>query len=220
MRIAKTASNFAARAAAAGVLSIALVAMPAASAVASPSAHAAKVKTTFGIVNAKGGTAALTIDPAVVSGAASYGVTIAPTAPATAVGNVWSFPVQRGRILWVTRTKKDNTSVTRLVQGHVELNGGFTAVKDGKTATITNLKVDVAQGQNGKVQARVNGSRPIEMFVLSAPVVDSTTHSVTATVGITARSAGLLNKALKTTTFKARQTLGTVVVTPAPAPVV
>lgn len=220
MRIIKAASNFAVRVTAAGVMSVVLAVVPAAGAVAHPhKAPVAHPKVSFGILNAKGGTAAFTVDPAVSAGISALGITLVPTAPATAVGDVWSFPVQQGRILWMTRTPVTGPAVTRLMGGRLVLNGGLTATKGTVTVTFRNLVADLNEGRNGKVEVRVNGRRHhVNAFIVTAPSVNVAGRTASATLNLSTMAANLLNKALHTTSFKAGLKVGTVAVT-VPAPV-
>ena len=222
MKLIHSAKKFTIRLAAAGVMSAVLVALPAAESVASPHKELSDVhhKVAFGVLNAKGGTAALTVDPAVATGAAALGIGLAPIANATAVGNVWSFPVLSGRIMWMTRPAAGGTSVTRLVGGALRLDGGITATKGVTTVTITRLVADLNEGRNGKVEANISGIQHhrVNALVITSPTVNAVTRTATADLNLSELSAKLLNKALSTTSFKRGMKIGTVVVT-VPAPV-
>jgi len=220
MKLIRTTTHFTTRVAAAGAMGLILAALPAAEAVAHP--HPTKrngVTVTVGNLKAAGGTAAVTLDPAVVSGAAGLGVAIAPLAPTTGSAASWSFPITAGRFAWLTRTPAVGTPVTKVLGGGLRLGGGFTATRSGVVVTVNDLVVDLEPGNQGRVFARVNASRyRIPVLQVNDLVVTPATRSATATLGITRATASMLNKALSTTSFKAGQKLGTVAVT-VPAPV-
>ena len=220
MNLIKSTVNFTARVAAAGSMGLVLIAFPAAKAVAHPSpVKRSAVKITVGKINPVGGTVALTVDPAVAAGAAALGITLAPTSPATASGDVWSFPITAGRIAWLTRTPAVGTPITRVLGGGITLGGGFTATKGTSTVTVSDIAVHLDPGNYGKAFARVNGSiRRIPALQVNGLSLNVSSRSATATLAITRATASLLNKALTTTSFKAGQKVGTVAVT-VPAPV-
>jgi hypothetical protein len=220
MKLIRTTTQLTTRVAAAGAMGLILVALPAAKAVAHP--HPAKSKgvtVTVGNLKAAGGTAALTLDPAVVSGATALGVTIAPVAPATGAAASWALPITAGRFAWLTRTPAVGTPVTKVLGGSLRLGGGFSATRAGVSASVSDLVVDLEPGNHGRVFARVNASRHrIAALQVTDLVLNPSTRSATATLNITRATAAMLNKALSMTSFKAGQKLGTVAVT-VPAPV-
>lgn len=220
MKLIRTTSQLTTRIAAAGAMGLILAALPAAEAVAhSHPQHRRGVTITVGNLKAAGGTAAITVDPAVTAGAAALGITLAPTAPASAAGAVWSFPITAGRIAWLTRTPVTGPPVTKVVGGGISLSGGFTATKASTVVTVSDIVVHLEPGNYGKVFARVNGSdRRIPALEITDLSVNVSARSATASLGITRATAVLLNRALTTTSFKAGQKLGTVAVT-VPAPV-
>ena len=220
MNLIKTTTSFTARMAAAGAMGLILAAVPAAEAVAHPHPvkhHGAVV--TVGNLKAVGGTAVVTLDPTVTTGAAALGITFAPTAPATGAGSVWTLPITGGRLAWLTRTPVVGPPVTKVLGGELKFGGGFTATKAATVVTITDIVASLDPGNHGRVFARVNGEkRRIPALQITDVSLNVSARSATATLGITRATAVLLNKALSTTSFAAGQKVGTVAVT-VPAPV-
>ena len=216
-------TNIGLRVAAAGVMSAVLIALPAASAVASPhSPSKAHHAIPGGVLNLKGGTSSIKLDPAAVSALATLGVSLSASAgdgsAPVAVTDTWNASIARGAIAYKAKTANGATTY-RIRAGALSLGkASLIATKGAKSVTLGSITSRFVSGKGGEVSVKADGKHGMDVLRVTDPAVDAKARTATASLVLTARAAKVLNKTFSTTAFQAGQKFGTVTVT-APAAV-
>lgn len=201
-------------------MSAVLVALPAAKAIAhSPSTPRHAVSS--GVLNLKGGTSSVKLDPAAVSALATLGVSLSASAgdgsAAVPVTDTWNAAVAQGAVAYTARTVNGATTY-RIRAGALSLGkAGLIATKAAKSVTFSSVAAQFVSGMGGKVSVKTDGKHRIDVLRVTSPAVDAKARTVTASLVLTERAARALNKAFSVTTFKTGQKFGTVTVTAPPA---
>jgi len=184
--------------------------------IASAGAHGASKSevVTRGSLSVKGGKANVALDPTATAALTGFGVSLSAVAPATVTGANWMFPVASGEIRYMTRAATGSPATTRITGGLVKLSGGITATRKGKSVTLTNLRGELWEGMNGRIEATVSGVKhSIDALMLTEPAIDPVKKTASAKLRLTGVAARALNKVLATTVFKGGQLVATVSVT-------
>lgn len=200
-----------------GLVAMIGAAIPAASADAhARGAHKSQAAQTVtrGSIAVKGGTATIVVDSAAAAAISGFGVSLGAVAPATVVGNTWKLPVASGEIRYMTRSATGAPAMTRITGGLLRMSGSITATRNGKSVTITDIRGELWEGMNGRIEAKVGAmTRGIDALMITQPTVDPVKKTATANVRLTGVAAAALNRALSTTAFKVGQLVGTVSIT-------
>ena len=213
-------ANLGLRVAAAGVMSAVLIALPAAKAVAhSPSTPRPAVKA--GVLNLKGGTSSVKLDPAAVSALATLGVSLSASAgdgrAAVPVTDTWNASIAQGAVAYTAKTVNGATTY-RIRVGVLSLGkASLIATKASTSVAFGSVTSQLVSGRGGKVSAKTGGKHRIDVLRVTNAAVDAKARTATASLVLTDRAARALNKAFSVTTFKAGQKFGTVTVTAPPA---
>lgn len=188
-----------------------LAAIPA-TAQAAPAAHRSGGDTiTVKQVNATAGSVKLGLDPAVQSALNAFGSVTAVSPASGSVASGLTMPVKAGRVVYMQRTRKDGSiATTRIISGYLNLNGGFTITRGSTTIAITDVRADLWEGRNGRIEAKVNGTKKrYDLFSLASPTVDPVARTVSAKLRLTEHGVKLVNAAAGKVVVSNRTAIGT-----------
>jgi hypothetical protein len=169
----------------------------------------------LGVSKPKGGTTVLTADSGLLTALTNAGVTVAQSANATVSGDVFTFPITGGSIVYKKGNKgKVIGAKKKLLSGYIlDAGSGVTFTKGTVSATVSDFRVNLSAGKAGRIDAKVSSGK-LKLATLSNVAVNATSKSITATATLTPNAVTDLNGAFGTTLPPSGTLLGTVVITP------
>lgn len=161
-------------------------------------------------VSLSGGSTKLTLDRGVASALSNAGVSVTPVAPARARGGGVSFPITRGRIDPATAA------------GRIDHSGGLRFAAGSTSVTARDFRVRIGK-RRGSLSARIGKAR-VPLLILGVRGAKVTrrgfnTNVSNVRVHLTGTAAKALNRAFRTSLFRADMLIGKVAVRAVPAQV-